>query len=350
MADFLLINDPSGSLNGKLDVHVMSGSAGANGRDVHRSPSAICGNSLNVPSPVTLIPVRGADSQPNEGHPLDTFLRTSPAAAGAAGNPGLCSETLTPWRVLVGAFSNAQGANNGTLQATTPGQCLVPVLRGRWGGRSRLIEADFVDSSYASQSGLWVHRATSAGGGVIKVYFTSNVVQLSVNGTVITNAQLNGSNYTVTNGTAYTLSVAVTVSPSGALTRIRVYVNGTKINDYFTTTAQQTTLAVPANSVYPFLEDGINLAATTTQVNGFRVREFTTEEPYQRSGTTTLVAGTVTIADAHITANSIIRLNRQAAGGTLGELSVALTAGTSFTINSNNAADTSTIYYEIVSY
>lgn len=70
-----------------------------------------------------------------------------------------------------------------------------------------------------------------------------------------------------------------------------------------------------------------------------------------KSGTATLVAGTVTVADTAITANSTIRLSRRSIGGTPGALYIsALTAATSFAITSTNAADTSVVYYEIVTY
>jgi hypothetical protein len=39
-----------------------------------------------------------------------------------------------------------------------------------------------------------------------------------------------------------------------------------------------------------------------------------------------------------------------ATGGTIGVLSVALTATTGFTINSSSGSDTSTVYWEIVNY
>jgi hypothetical protein len=68
------------------------------------------------------------------------------------------------------------------------------------------------------------------------------------------------------------------------------------------------------------------------------------------SGTVTLVAGTVDVANTAITTNSIVRYSRQAAGGTLGNLSIANTAGTKFTINSSSSSDTSKVYYEVVSY
>lgn len=66
-----------------------------------------------------------------------------------------------------------------------------------------------------------------------------------------------------------------------------------------------------------------------------------------RSGTATLVGGSVVVTNANVSATSSIRLTRQIAGGTLGHLSVVLNAGIGFTINSSSA-ETSTIFYEIV--
>lgn len=66
------------------------------------------------------------------------------------------------------------------------------------------------------------------------------------------------------------------------------------------------------------------------------------------TGMVTLVAGTASVGYTPTTANAIVRLNRQAAGGTLGHLSVALTAGTGFAINSSSNTDTSTVFFEVL--
>jgi hypothetical protein len=66
-----------------------------------------------------------------------------------------------------------------------------------------------------------------------------------------------------------------------------------------------------------------------------------------RMGVATLVAGTVTVANTSVGANSRIFLTRATAGGTLGQLSYTVTAGVSFTINSA-AAETSTVNWMIV--
>lgn len=83
----------------------------------------------------------------------------------------------------------------------------------------------------------------------------------------------------------------------------------------------------------------VNLAG-----KGLRVKEGSNA----KQGTAVLVAGTVVVANTSVTATSRIFLTAQSVGGTAGALAVtARTAGTSFTITSTNAADTSTVAYQI---
>lgn len=59
--------------------------------------------------------------------------------------------------------------------------------------------------------------------------------------------------------------------------------------------------------------------------------------------------GTALVLTAEIQAGDIVRLTRTAAGGVMGNLTLgAIVAATSFVINSDNAADTSTVFWEIV--
>jgi hypothetical protein len=84
--------------------------------------------------------------------------------------------------------------------------------------------------------------------------------------------------------------------------------------------------------------------ATTLVGKGFRIKEGTNA----RMGTATLAAGTVTVANTSVTANTRIVL-----AGTSGVVTAnagalyvsAVTAGTSFTIKSTNASDTSKVGY-----
>lgn len=66
-----------------------------------------------------------------------------------------------------------------------------------------------------------------------------------------------------------------------------------------------------------------------------------------KQGRATLVAGTVTIPNTGVNANSKIIYARALAGGTLGHLSTTRVNGTSFTILSSSASDTSVVEWEI---
>jgi hypothetical protein len=73
-----------------------------------------------------------------------------------------------------------------------------------------------------------------------------------------------------------------------------------------------------------------------------------TEGANAKQGIAVLVAGTLVVANTAVTANSRIFLTSQVGGGAPGWVRVsARVAGTSFTILSSSATDTSTIAYEI---
>jgi hypothetical protein len=77
---------------------------------------------------------------------------------------------------------------------------------------------------------------------------------------------------------------------------------------------------------------------------GLRVKEGSNA----KQGTATLVAGHVVVANTSVTAASRIFLTSQVDGGTPGFLRVSSrVAGTSFTVDSSNGADTSTVAYQI---
>jgi hypothetical protein len=66
------------------------------------------------------------------------------------------------------------------------------------------------------------------------------------------------------------------------------------------------------------------------------------------AGTVTLVAGTATVSTDAATSTALVFLQRKTAGGTVGNTTWAVTAGTSFTVTSDNALDTSTYAWWIV--
>ncbi|CAL9302711.1 glycosyl hydrolase family 28-related protein [Streptomyces sp. SudanB91_2054] len=67
-----------------------------------------------------------------------------------------------------------------------------------------------------------------------------------------------------------------------------------------------------------------------------------------RMGVATLAAGTVTVANTSVTANTRVAVFRQAAGGAVGHLSVTKVADTSFTITSSSATDTSVVAWVLL--
>lgn len=68
-----------------------------------------------------------------------------------------------------------------------------------------------------------------------------------------------------------------------------------------------------------------------------------------RAGNAVLVGGTVTVSNTTVTANTIVLLTRKTSGGTIGTaITYTLSAGTSFTITSDNILDTSTFSYVLI--
>lgn len=111
---------------------------------------------------------------------------------------------------------------------------------------------------------------------------------------------------------------------------------------------------VVANGTYSYfggaVEAQTNLIASAGNVvisaagKGLTIKEGTGA----RMGQATLAAGTVTIANASVTANTRIFVSRQTAAGTLGYLSTSRVAGTSFTIKSSSTTETSTVAWVLV--
>ena len=77
---------------------------------------------------------------------------------------------------------------------------------------------------------------------------------------------------------------------------------------------------------------------------GFNLRTGTNS----RIQSAVLVAGTVTVANTSVTASTLALIGRSTAGGALGHLSCTVVPGTSITITSSSATDTSTVIYLLI--
>ena len=100
----------------------------------------------------------------------------------------------------------------------------------------------------------------------------------------------------------------------------------------------------------PLVTGDIDVASGDVDVQTAGLGLAVAEGSNAKQGVATLVAGTVTVANTSVTANSRIQLTEQA----LGTVSVpsalcvsARVAGTSFTILASQATDTSVVAYEI---
>lgn len=99
------------------------------------------------------------------------------------------------------------------------------------------------------------------------------------------------------------------------------------------------------------LADGTGNAAFTSGSHTFAVAALLsiTSGANQRAGNAVLVAGTITVSNTTVTANTIVMLTRKTSGGTLGTaITYTVSAGASFTITSDSALDTSTFSYLLI--
>lgn len=118
-----------------------------------------------------------------------------------------------------------------------------------------------------------------------------------------------------------------------------------------------TVFLFPGGSVYLTMTTsgsaftGAVTCSTTLAVAGATTLGGGTAIAKLRHGSATLVAGTKTVTDTAITANSRIWINRFTDGGTLGDsYSITRSAGASFTITSKTANVTATLDTSVVSY
>lgn len=287
-----------------------------------------------------------------ESHPFDNFGRL--VALSGSGAPGQCNPSMHPWRVEAGSFSVSGGQLKGLSGAD---KCFVPVLRAgnfsslAGAALSRTLTLKFTLGHTSPGVRL---LACAAWNGTGAVNAGATAIELRLNGGATPLLRANNSNIVAFGSTlavdsTHTAQLAVYHNAAGYPYACKVYIDGTAFGPYGIGTSQ-TSLGLSNPGSWPFYEDGIWFTDTGTAVTEFAVEELTADMPFVEAGTATLVAGTVTVSNTRVTANTVLRYWRTTAGGTLGNLSRTLSAGTSFTINSDNAADTSTIYYEIVSY
>lgn len=168
-------------------------------------------------------------------------------------------------------------------------------------------------------------------------------------------SRVDGSNYEMFGNVDHRFAAGQRVSyrPSASTNHIvSVNVAGSDVNDRFRLYADRMEMgpgATARDTTWGRLASGQVGSADSDIVagligKGLRVAVGTNA----KMGTATLVAGTVTIANTSVTANSHIIAYHMTAAGTTGWLRVSKSAGTNLTITSSSSSDTSLIGYRIV--
>jgi hypothetical protein len=336
-----LINDPTSVLTGNIEI----GNAAKKNMWVRRVGSTLFLNSLEVKKsqPLGNIPV------------VDSFLRTNGRTSMGTPQPfGLADVSYHCWVPDDGSTGGpgyVVDANGVGMNSSPPG-----------GWKSYLPNTPPYTSRHLSRTittSPTTHRALM--GFLFRAAGTGNYLSVAVDGTTNQRVAL----YTGTFGTGATLvtSAAATINASSSYlldvyvlsstkpnscVEVRVYLAGVFMFAYTLKAAQAAAYLVTGF-------DGVGgYVASTADDGGSRITNFSitpaSDLPYVAAGTVTLAAGTVTVANTVITANTIVRIYRTTTGGTTGQLSYTLSAGTSFTVNSSSGSDTSSVYYEIVNY
>ena len=214
-----------------------------------------------------------------ETHPYDNFNRR--IALSGAGAPGQCSPTLHPWRVEAGSFSVTGGDVAVLTGLTGADKCFVPVLQAgstdgqQWSGfsLSRVITMRFTLGSgspliYILASSPVIPGGTASGGGLYGLMVriaAGDPLWLRANNTTIT-----AGGPTLVAGSTHTVRLAVLHDSTGYPYRAKVYLDGAVVIDSMIPTASKG-LSHSNPYTYPYYEDGIYLADTTSTISRFIV-------------------------------------------------------------------------------
>lgn len=253
------------------------------------------------------------------------------------GAPAL-SQSIAPTWTAVHTFTLA-----GTLAAPTIVMSSTqPVLL--WDETDSLTNADERKWAAAPVSKAFQIRSVSDSGGASIVWFSAT----RGTGTAISNISI-GDN---TNNNSYSFPSSGTSTFTGAISTTRLAVTGSTVvtNGMYLPTANNPALAANSTKVIDWTTALVTLAANLslgTVGNKILIKEGTNAS----MGVATLVLGTVVVNTTLVTANSRIFLTVQVLGTVAVATAIAVTArtaGTSFTITSAGATDTSTVAWHIV--
>lgn len=241
------------------------------------------------------------------------FFNTTGGSNTAIGVSALQSNTTGGFNSAVGLnalFSNTTGASNVAFGVNASSANTTGADNSAIGVNALRLNTTGSRNSVVGSTALFDLDITAGGGlgaNTAVGYNTGRGIVTGVNNTIL------GANVT---GLGATLSNNIIISDGAGNQRITANATGD------VTVAQS--LTVGKNLIVP---TGAN----------------------KRAGNIALIAGTITVANTTVTADTLVMLTRKTAGGTIGTaITYTLFVGTSFTINSDNPLDTSTFSYFLI--
>lgn len=279
-------------------------------------------------------------------HPVDTFTRMFYPQT----NPGVSWPTFHPTYVPTGSFSVTAA---GSLKSTNGSSESRVIYAAKDRGVTRTVSAQVTLDAASPHLRVLVGYLTA--GTYAQRYFAVDILgtNLRIHGYVNnTHSDPCRIENVVTLGATHVITAKVTVDPLGRPLVITAYVDGKKVCSYYPTEAEKGYMQPNTNvDVYPVVGDGISLYETGTVVKEFRVKDAPADEWVAARGAAVLSSGSVAVADAKITANSVVRAWHGTITGTAGAIQpVTKNAGVGFTITSDAAGDNNPVYWEVVSY
>lgn len=279
-------------------------------------------------------------------HPHDTFTRQFYPQT----NPGLSWPTFHPAYVATGSFSvSAEGSlvsTNGTSQS----RMIYPAKdRGVTRTVSATMTLDATSPHVRVHVGYIVSGIYALRGFFVDVTGTNLRLYGYVNATTTAYCRKEGA---VSLGGTHVITAKMVVDPMGRPAVVSAFVDGVKMCSYYPTEAEREYMVPNPNAAtYPVMGDGLSLYEEGSVVSDFRVMDAPADEWVAARGTATLSSGSVTITDAKITANSVVRVWHGVITGSAGSLNApSLSAGSGFDITADAGSDNNPVYWEVVSY
>ena len=139
------------------------------------------------------------------------------------------------------------------------------------------------------------------------------------------------------------LSVSGDIELSRDAAGILALKNGTSATEY-------RVYGTTTGSKYASLKHDGTTAILSSSSGGTKLGTAGTAIAHIKRYTVTLVAGTATVSDTDITANTVVHSERTTTGGTPGHISFSVSAGSSFTVSSSSGTETSTFPVTVIIY